>query len=332
MGRRVVKDGRKTGAVFAPRSLRTASLHGGLKGVFEGRARCSSPGKTSGGAHPLRKSFQFRSRFFKYRIRYKILIMSSAKNKFVGFAIEAHKSTAQEMLDERPHRNAMLRLALVGVYKTMSVPIVGQVERYLGAEFFGIGGEQIAFRKSGEVVKILRATTGLPKETAAEEAKSYQKLSDIAQSFIGNRWVDTTFSAEKMPRVIGGYAVVAAQPEVNPIKSLQSPEELLSYPVSSELLRHLGDIVESIKELHCVTGMYPDLFGPGNVLMVGPQGSEDLSIVDTIPETPGKLEMAMGPDRGGISRRQAHHEAIGTWGDFARSNLERYESPAVVFH
>ena len=249
----------------------------------------------------------------------------------IGFSIDASHYSVSELIDRMPNHSVVSQLAVVGISKVLAAPVVNTFTRHFNSEFVGSGSEQLVMRRSlGQIIKLLKPTFGSSLEQAGEQSHRYQNLSDTAGWYLGDKWLETEFYPVKLPKIIGGYAVAAGQPEIQAIKSFKEPEDLLGHSTSEDFLTQVSDLVYRIRSFNTQTGMYPDLFGDGNVLI---DADNNIRIVDTIPETPDKLETMMWWDSPKVTRRQAHEIALELWGEFSRSaSSAGYESPALALH
>lgn len=256
--------------------------------------------------------------------------MNETKNRVVKFSIEAQRSSTAEMLAYRQHRNLALRLALVGAYKAMGKVVVPALGRHVGGKYLDSGFEQVAFRTGdGEVIKIIIDTIGSSSEDVDYLAERQQRLSNQVQSYLGGNWLETEFYTTKLPRAFGGFAVAAVQPEITPIASFKVPAAVPAYSREGWYRGIVGRLSEDIDGLYKETGMYPDLFGAGNVVL------EDLleptlKLVDTLPQTPDLLDLPT--DDGLSTRRKAHANVIRSWGQFSRTTTGPYESAVLALH
>lgn len=242
--------------------------------------------------------------------------MSNIRTKTINFSIEAYKATAAEMLAQRSDHNSALRFAMVGVYKSLSRGVIFGLGRQLGGKYIGMGAEQIAYGSdNGDVIKLLRWSIGTDLSEARRLSLENQRLSDTAQTHLEAHWTDTVFYPTRMPSIIGGYAVAAVQPRIIPTHTFETAEKIVERSPSSASLDDLSDFVEKIRQLHSKTGMYPDLLGPGNLVLASSSSNlETLSILDTIPETPLKLTSFL---EDGVTTRKCKHDEI-------VSNLEEF--------
>lgn len=253
--------------------------------------------------------------------------MNKTKNRVIKFSIEAQRTSAAEMLAQRQHRNAILRLALVGAYRAVGRAVIPALGRHLDGSYLSSGFEQVAFRTGGgEVTKILIDTIGSSSEDARGIAEHHQKLSDRVQSYLGAHWLETEFYATNLPRAFGGFAVAAIQPEISPIVKFETPAAVPEYSQEGWYRDVVGNLSQDIEGLYEETGMYPDLFGPGNVVLENHQ-RPNLRFVDTLPQTPDRLDMLT--DDGLSTRREVHAKVVSSWGQFSKTVTEPYE-PAVL--
>lgn len=256
--------------------------------------------------------------------------MNATKKRIIQFSIEAERASMAEMRSYRQHRNAVLRLALVGAYKAMGKVVVPALGRHLDGKYLGSGFEQVAFRTgNGEVTKIIIDSIGSSSEDAAHLARRQQSLSNEVQSYLGSNWLETEFYATKLPKAFGGFAVAAVQPEIRPVAKFETPAAVPAYSPQGWYRDMVGRLSQDIDDLYQETGMYPDLFGAGNVVLEDPN-QPALKFVDTLPQTPDALDRVT--DDGLSTRRKAHAEVIKSWGEFSRTAIEPYESAVLALH
>ena len=253
--------------------------------------------------------------------------MNNIKNRVIGFSIEAQRFSTAEMLAARQDHHPTLRLALVGAYKAIGKVIVPAMGRQVGGKYFASGFEQLAFRNTdGDIIKLLYNTIGSSEEEAQNAAQKYQQLSDQAQVHLGDHWVETTFYPTSLPKLVGGFAVAAVQPEITPVARFESPSEVSTYSTEPWYRHLVGGFSDRINSFYVETGLYPDLLGTGNVLLAG-SPNLTLKIVDTLPETPDKLDWTSADDL--LTRREVHADLVRSWGQFSRTTTKPYESATL---
>lgn len=254
--------------------------------------------------------------------------MNDIKSKAIRFSAEAHLIPFREMVSQRDDHHPLLALSLVGAYKVISKGLIPAIGHSLKGTYKNAGYEQIVYDiGNGELAKVMLASIGSTSEASEEMSAKTQALSDKAKQYLGEYWMDTTFYPAKLPRYLGGYVVVAVQADARPAKSFNTPQEVIDYSDDEDYLGGIARLAGKIEDLNSATGMYPDLFGSGNVVLA--ENGSDLLIVDTIPETPQKLEASFAE---GLKRRDVHREVVARWGLYTKSVIELTQFPEPAHH
>lgn len=240
--------------------------------------------------------------------------MNRIRHNLVYFAVDAQKNSAQQMLEARSDHSAPLRTAMVGVYKALRKPVLEGIGHSVGGEYLSMGCEQIVYKTGkGKVAKVLRESVTLGSEEVDALIEMNQGLTDTAASHMGDQWTETTFRGVKMPAYIGGYAVVATQPEITPTTIFTNGEAILEHKVDEEFVDELGRFVKGVKSLKNTAGMYPDLIGEGNIVMTRKSNTSQILVLDTLPVPPARLA-------------EVSADGLRTHGDMHRDIMDRIEA------
>jgi hypothetical protein len=250
--------------------------------------------------------------------------MSKYRKAALRNSAHAASATIEQLRSEREDQRVSAQLAKILFYKTGGRVMLEAAGASLGTgRFIGNGGEQIVFGSKNDkyVRKLLINTLGFSADQADKAASDFQELSDTAQDYLGDFWLETRFDGVKLPWLLGGDAVVAVQPRITPVRSFAGPLEIAAYSASSEYKEQLLEFTERIRELNDATGMLPDLGSNGNIILdIDYSGKEKLKIVDTIPVTPLRLgQLATGTT---LTRREIHEATLESWQEAAGIGLK----------
>jgi hypothetical protein len=229
-------------------------------------------------------------------------------------SVRAKRLSVGEMLDERSYQPLLARLGKIALYKTAgSVVVDALIGNYVNdPNFITSGSEQLVFRSddSESVEKLIVTTLGSSHRKAEEMSRKYQDIYELAAHYMGDFWVDTKF--EPVPLKLGSCAVVATQPALEIVKNFEDPEDIWTYSDDINYVEQQLKLLACIRNLYRETSMLPD-FGRGNfVTEESAVGTERLKIVDTIPETPKRLDRPMWNNRS-ILRSESYRAIIGMW-------------------
>lgn len=218
----------------------------------------------------------------------------SLKSRVLEQATRAQGIDNAQMLRERSDQPLPERVAKVILHRTVGRLIAGPLLSSIGAsEFLGAGGSQLVFlsRPDQLVKKLVIPSIGNTKMEAVENADHLSEITDEAAAYLEHYQTPTRYKPVKLPRIVGGYAVMATQPFVKATKKFAAIEELWKMPQTAELVVQQWDLLRRIRDLRVNSRMYPDLLGDGNVVLKEESFMADqIRIVDTIPVVPEMLD------------------------------------------
>lgn len=252
--------------------------------------------------------------------------MNIIKSKIVTFSVEAQRIPAAEMLKLRDDHNRLLALAMVGTYKIASKGLIPALGRHLKGEFIGAGYEQVVYSIRGQnVAKILINSIGSSAELAEEISTHKQDDFDKVKPHLDEHWVDTTFYPMALPRYLGGYAVVAVQPDLRPYKKFETVDDVVGFSAEVDYREKVGSLARKIGHAYTATGLYPDITGPGNVVLT--ETDTTLKIADTIAQEREKMQILAEDGR---TRLEIMQDILARWLEYSQAIAESCESPAAV--
>ncbi|MEX2007078.1 MAG: hypothetical protein WD877_02870 [Candidatus Saccharimonadales bacterium] len=255
-------------------------------------------------------------------------------HRLVTYSAEARRVGYKELKRQRQNQPLPLQIGKAALYMALSRPVINILQNHYGGdyEFIGNGGEQLVFKsdKSQEVLKLIISTAGSTKAEAEQQAEYFQALSDSCQSYLGERWVDTRFRVVSLP-FVKKYSVASLQPLIKPERSFLTAEEVTDFADTIGRANELDELVTDIQHMHAGSGVYPDLLGPGNVVLTRGLGfGERLKILDTIPETPDKLLTPL--EDAEITRGEAMASKLQFWAEAVRAARQQIEFRQLVLH
>jgi hypothetical protein len=224
--------------------------------------------------------------------------------------------TVAEMRAERPSHCLAQQMCRIAYHRTVGKAMLDALGKRIDArEFIGMGNDQLVFKsRNGKVAKKLFFNTLGSSEPEAHSLSShYGFLHNQAAPTMGDFYIETQFDVVKMPTIIGNFAVIASQPFIKSKKDFGDISAIWEHNSTEEFVSHQWDLLERTKNLYQKTGMFPDLFGQGNIALVSEGANTDnLRFVDTIPETPEQLKRPMWNDES-RTREDAYKVVIGSW-------------------
>lgn len=239
--------------------------------------------------------------------------MNQLIDRALRYSVLNKPFTLAELIEARSNQGVLARLGKSACYKTIGTAInYAVLGNYpTNPDFLSNGTEQLVFKsKNGQnVEKILINTIGSSQKRAEGKAYIYQTLSDVVHKHLGEFWLDTRFEPVRLPKALGRHAVMAVQPLIEPIEVFPGPAEVLDYSSDEAYVDQFKELLDRLAQLYKKTGMLPDLLGSGNIALIPP--SEQIKIIDTIPETPPKLDMKS--EYQSMTRRDVHMFVIGSW-------------------
>jgi hypothetical protein len=261
--------------------------------------------------------------------------MNEILTRAIRQSARARILTMEQMQAEREAQSAAERIAKIAFHKTVGKFAVKALGRSIGGErVIGAGCEQLVFisKDQQQVTKLLVNTLGSSKSQAKNTASYQQELFDTAAYYLGDFLQETSYRTVALPRSLGKYAVVSTQPAVTPIKSFSyNLKEIWDYDEGSEYQAHHLALGYGINDLYKGTGMFPDLFGNGNVVILEDgYGNSTLRILDTIVETPDSLSRIMF-DGTAQTREERYNELLDQW-LVGKSSIAPTESQQAAAH
>lgn len=222
----------------------------------------------------------------------------SLKSRIVEQASRAQGLDNAQMLRERADQLLLERYAKVLLHRTVGRLLVGPIYSKIGAtEFLDAGGSQLVFlsRPNQLVQKLLIPSIGISKSEATEHTDHLSEVTDEAAAYLEHYQAPTRYKPVKMPKMIGGYAVIATQPFIKATHRFAEIQELWGMPQTGDLTMQQGDLIHRIRDLRANSMMYPDLRGDGNIVLIDDNSKKDqIRIVDTIPVIPDMLDWPAG--------------------------------------
>ncbi len=86
---------------------------------------------------------------------------------------------------------------------------------------------------------------------------------------------------------------------------------MLEHENTPAFTAELGSLTNRIRALEDNTGLLPDLLGPNNIMLVAADQQPKIQIVDTIPDTPEKLDQYDSLWQ--MTRREAIADILSRW-------------------
>lgn len=245
--------------------------------------------------------------------------MPQVVQRAVTQAVRAKNLTNAKMYAERTNDSPTMRALKIASHRTAGEIMVAVLGRVIDApEYMGAGVQQAVFvnRQKNFVRKILFESIGLDIEQAEALAATHQANFDRAVAYLGDFYVPTKFQPQRLPGLLGGSAVTATQPILRPFASFAHPNGIWEYSDDEHYINEQRDIHRRIGDMYGETGMFPDLYGEGNVMVIhDDEVGEHLRMPDTIPETPETGQSPMWTDQPNRpeTRKQIFEQLHKTW-------------------
>jgi hypothetical protein len=242
--------------------------------------------------------------------------MNEAFKRALKESSRASGLTVEQMRVERADQGALKRNAKIAYHRTAGRLLVKTLgNRIGGSEVIGAGCDQLVFidKDHDEVHKLLINSLGSTAAGAEQEARHHQEIFDRANLYLHGFMLETEYRTVNLSRAIGRHAVVAAQPAIRPIKSFpNNPSAIWTYDNNKDYRAHQLALAYRINDLYRATGMFPDLFGFGNAVVIDNSGDKNIRIVDTMVETPELLARPMWNDPT-KTREERYQEILAEW-------------------
>jgi len=246
--------------------------------------------------------------------------MPQIVQRAVTQAIRAKGLTNAQMREERADQSSVQRLLKIAGHRTAGQMIVAAIGRSINAqEYMGAGMQQAVFgdRQKNLVHKVLFESIGLDTDGAEALAAIHQANFNTAEAYLGDFYIPTKFRPVRLAGLLGGCAVIATQPMVNPLVSFAHPSGIWRHSRDAHYINEQKTLHDRIGHLYKATGMFPDLYGVGNVVVVDDreEGTEHIRIPDTIPETreTGLSPMWTDQPQRPETRQQVFEQFHSTW-------------------
>lgn len=204
--------------------------------------------------------------------------IDNLNKRVIALSAEAKRRSTVDMWKVRSDQRPIPRIGktvLGGVFRSEAVRTfaVKRIARSLSdLTFLGHGFEQIAMTDGQQVFKLLFNTVHHDEAHVEDIAQKAQIASNTCRDFLGDYWLETDFSAVKLPDA-RTFAVVARQELLRNPRLLWSADELEAGPERAK-------IAEDILALHGSTGMLPDILASDNIAIRSEGG---VCQIDTIP-------------------------------------------------
>ncbi len=224
------------------------------------------------------------------------------------FCGDVRRRSVRQLWQERAARPLPLRLVKISICLLGRSYLVNHVLHYVlgrslhNVKYIDYGYEQIVYRKGPDVHKVIIDSIGCSRAEAdalmAQLNEQYRKC----RSVMGEIWQETSFRVMRAPLGMG-YQVVAQQKFLNLEQAYEAFEDAFAAQrprlLTSRQLRHL---LERTTELYERYGMYPDICGLRNLVVVLMQGSLVPVYVDTLPVAGAKLDQ-FDPEKGATEKQ-----------------------------